>query len=318
MREIRITGFANYLPEKVVGNEELPPIDRPLTPERVARIGVLERRWAGPEEGIAQMAAHAAESALARAGVTADQLDVVLVSNWSQRRYALEFAPLLTELIGARGVVALDVGCGCAGFVYALTVAAGLLQNPRFRRALVAGSETMSQRARPGTVATMIFADAAGAFVLEAGAGRGGPLIDYELACDGGRPRSFFEFGSDGYTTTTVAQSEVVETAGRSIREVTGRLLDRAHLSVEDVDWVVPHSGTAGVQARLCAELGVPRARMLTDYATVGNVSSASIPTAITRFADEGTIKPDDLILSPAVGGGWYAGAVLYRLGASI
>jgi 3-oxoacyl-[acyl-carrier-protein] synthase-3 len=246
-------------------------------------------------------------------------LDVVILANWTMRRYLPEYAPRLKRLLGADRAFAYDLGCACAGFLYGVGTAMEMLRSPRLRRALVVASEHTSRRARPGSRGTLILGDGAGAFVLErSGADRdpgGGRLIDYELAAEG-EHAGIMEIGEEGWVHTHITQRELCGLAARSIREVSARLLARNQLGLGDVRWVVPHSGTAGVQAAIVRELGLPPERILTNFAAVGNVSSASIPVALDHFVAAGTVRPGDLVLSAAVGGGWYAAAALYTVGA--
>jgi len=314
MHDVRITGFASYLPHAMHDNQSLPPLDAPITPGELARIGVFRRGWASHGESVAEMAAAAARRALDRAGVAPGELDVVLLANWTQRRYLPDFAPGVIRLLGADRAFGHDLGCACAGFLYAIATASELLRNPRYRCALVVASEQTSQRARPGSRGTLILGDGAGAFVLERTAGHGGRLIDYELACDGDRA-AIMEISDDGWVQTHVAQRELCELAARSITEVGQRLLARNRYTLADVTWVIPHSGTAGVQAALVRALGLPAERILSNFADVGNVSSASIPVALDHFVATGRVRPGDVVLSAAVGGGWYAAAALYTIG---
>jgi 3-oxoacyl-[acyl-carrier-protein] synthase-3 len=313
--EVRITGVGSYLPALMHTNETLPPLDEPISRADIERIGVFRRGWASDGEGVAEMAAMAAERALARAEINAEDLDLVILANWTARRYLPEFAPRLKTLLGASRAFSHDLGCACAGFLYGIGIASEFLRNPRFERALVVASETTSRRARPGSRGTLILGDAAGAFVLERGTRTAGRLIDYELASDG-EHHGIMHINEAGWVETHIPQREVCALAARSIRQVSARLLARNHVRLGDVTWIVPHSGTAGVQAAILRELEVPASRVLTNYASVGNVSSASIPVALDHFASHATIRPGDLVLSAAVGGGWYAAAALYTVGA--
>lgn len=315
--DVRITGFGSYLPQVMHSNATLPPLDEPLAPSDIERIGVYRRGWASPDEGIAEMAAIAARRALGRAGTTAADLDVVILANWTRRRYLPEYAPMLKLLLGCGHAFAHELGCACAGFLYGLGTASEFLRNPRYRRALVVASEHTSQRARPGSRGTLILGDAAGAFVLERaddGEPGGGRLIDYELDCDGAHA-AIMDITDAGWVATHIEQRELCALAARSIRQVAGRLLARNRMALSDVTWIVPHSGTAGVQAAIVRTLAVPPARVLTNFSSVGNVSSASIPVALDHFVAAGRVRPGDLVLSAAVGGGWYAAAALYTVG---
>ena len=319
--DVRITGFASYLPKLMHTNATLPPLDEPIGDDELQRIGVFRRGWAGDDEGVADMALAAAQRALARAGVRADELDVVIVANWTQRRFLPEFAPKLKLLLGAARAFAHDLGCACAGFLYGVATASEFLRNPRHRRALVVASETTSRRARPGSRGTLILGDGAGAFVLERGDGtsasRGGKLLDYELASDG-EHHGIMEINAAGWVQTYLPQRELCALAARSIADVSKRLLARNGVTLADITWLVPHSGTAGVQAAIARTLELPDERILTNYGEVGNVSSASIPVALDHFVAAGRVRPGDLVLSAAVGGGWYVAAALYTVGAAV
>jgi 3-oxoacyl-[acyl-carrier-protein] synthase-3 len=203
----------------------------------------------------------------------------------------------------------------CAGFVYGVAIAHGFLQNPRFRRAVVVAAETTSKRGRPGSKSTLIFGDGAGAVVLEKDAGRGAEILDYELQTDG-RYHDMMSIDDSGWVKTHLAQKELNQLAAKSFTVPSLALLGRARLSIADVDWVVPHSGTAGIQATLIKSLEVPAEKVLSNFDRIGNVSSAAIPLALSQFVSEGRLAPGQLVLSPTTGTGWYAAALLYRMGA--
>jgi 3-oxoacyl-[acyl-carrier-protein] synthase-3 len=294
-------------------NAELPPFDEPISEEEMDRIGVHRRGWADDSEGIAEMAAAAGRAALERARLSPESLDLVILSNWTGRRYIPEHAPRLLQLLGATRAVGWDVCCACAGFLYALGTAHSFLQNPRWSRVLVVASEHTSRRGRPGSKAKLILADAAGAFVLERKSGAVGRLVDYELATLG-EHHGIMDISPEGWVRTHIKQRELNELAAGTMTAVARRLLERNAISLDQVDCIIPHSGTAGVQASVAHALGAPPERILTNFSEVGNVSSASIPVAIDAFVRAGKIRPGDLILSAAVGTGWYAAAALYTL----
>ncbi|MHB8874938.1 MAG: ketoacyl-ACP synthase III [Myxococcaceae bacterium] len=313
MDPIAITGFGSYLPKLMHTNQTLPPLDEPLTADELQRIGVFRRGWARDGEGIAEMAAAAGRRALERANLRPEELDLIVLANWTQRRYIPEFAPKLKNLLGAPKAIAYDVCCACAGFIYGLGMAHSFLQNPRFKKALVVASETTSQRARPGSKGTVILGDAAGSFVLERGVEGRGQLLDYELSTDGDQ-HHIMDVSPEGWVRTHITQKELNALAGKNFAMVIGTLLKRNHLTLGDVAWIIPHSGTAGVQAMVQKTLEAPPEKILTNYAQIGNVSSASIPAALDQFVEEGKVKRGDLIISAAVGTGWYSAGMLYRV----
>jgi len=316
MYDVRITGLGSYLPALMHTNETLPPLDAPLAPGDAERIGVFRRGWADAAAGesIAEMAAAAGRQALRRAGVDAAALDLVILANWTERRYLPDHAPKLQALLGATGAAAFDLGTACAGFVYGIGIAHAFLEGGRFARALVVASEVTSRRGRPGSKSSLIFGDGAGAAVLERGAPAGARILGYELATEGAL-HGAMEIDERGWVKTHIPQRELNALAARSFAEPSARLLARAGRTMADVDWVVPHSGTAGIQATLVRALGVPAEKVLSNFARVGNVSSAAIPIALDEFVSAGRIRQGDVVLSPTTGSGWYAAALLYEMG---
>jgi 3-oxoacyl-[acyl-carrier-protein] synthase-3 len=301
------------MPQRMVTNRELPELDPPHTLADMDKVGVRARGIAGEHESVLFMAQRAAERALDRAGVTAESLDFVILANWSERRYVPDFAPRVQHALGARRAFAFDIGCACAGFIYGLTLAHGYLQNPRFSRGLVLASDTSTRRLRPRSRATLVFGDAAAAMVVERDVARGSRLIDYELHTDGAYS-DIMEVDPDGYLLPKIKQRELNQLAGRSLAGVSRTLLERNRLPLDDVDWFLPHSGTAGVQAMLAEHLGAPPEKTLNNLADVGNVTTASIPVSLAHFLEQGKIKPGDRVLSAAVGLGWQYCAVLYQV----
>lgn len=312
MHDVFFTGIGSYLPKTMHTNETLPALDSPVTPEELDKIGVQRRGWAGDGESIAQMAAEASRRALQRAEVDPADLDFIVLANWTQRRYIPEWAPALKQLLGAKRAFAFDVSTACAGFVHGVSIAHGYLQTPRFARGLVVASETTSQRGRPASKSTLVFGDAAGAVVIE----RDRPgirLLDYELDVHGDQ-HHIMDISQEGWVRTHIKQKELIALTSKCFRQTTARILERNRMTLADIDWIVPHSGTAGVQAELIRALGVPREKVLTNFARIGNVSSAAIPTALDEFIANGVVRKGHTVLSPAVGTGFYSAALLYQV----
>jgi 3-oxoacyl-[acyl-carrier-protein] synthase-3 len=313
MHDVRITGLGSYLPKTMHTNETLPALDPPMSVADMNRVGVLRRGWAADDEGVCEMAVRAARTALAEADVTPEALDFIVLANWTERRYVPDYAPLVQRALGATRAFAYDVCCACSGFVYALAMAHGFLQSPRYGRGLVVASDRSTRHVRPGSRGTLVFGDGAGAMIVERDADHGGRLIDYELRTDGSH-NDIMDVGPDGYLRSHIAQKDLNALAGRSIGEVSRSLLSRNGLSLDEVRWIVPHSGTAGVQAMVAENLGVSTDKILTNLPAVGNVTTASIPAALVEFVERGTIRRGDLILSASVGLGWQYVAMLYTL----
>lgn len=301
------------MPERMVTNAELPPLVPPHTLADMAKAGVLTRGIASELEDPLFMALRAAERALSQAEVDPATLDFVILANWSERRYVPDLAPRVQHALGAHRAFAFDVGCACAGFLYGLTLAHGYLQNPRFSRGLVLASDRSTRRLKPGTRANLVFGDGASAMVVERDASRGIRFIDYELRTDGSR-HGIMDVDAAGYLDPKIKQRELNQLAGRSLADVSRALLERRGLTLADVDWFLPHSGTAGVQAMLAEYLGAPPEKTLNNLTDVGNVTSSSIPISLEHFIKQGQLRPGDRILSAAVGLGWQYCAVLYTL----
>lgn len=312
MPNMMLTGLDTYLPQRLVDNDALPPLEPPHSREQLDALGIASRHWAEAHEDVVAMAIEASRRAMDRARVDPESLDFVLLANWTERRYVPDVAPRLQHALGARRAFAYDLCGACCGFVYGLANAWGYLQNPRYRRGLVVASDRSSQRMRPGTRATAVFGDAAAAVVVERDAPEGIVLVDYELRSDGSQ-NTIMEIDADGYLLPHIRQRDLNPLAGRSMAEVARALLTRNQLTIDDVDYIVPHSGTAGVQQQLREHLDVPEQKVLTNLPFIGNVTTASIPCSLRHFLDQGSLQPGQTVLSVAVGLGWHYVGALFR-----
>ena len=310
MTDVSITGLGVYLPRRSLDNGELPPLERPHTREEMDAVGVLRRGVACDDEGVLEMALASASAALAEAKIAASELDFIILANWTERRYVPDFAPKIQHALGATRAFAFDVCCACCGFLYGLSLAQGYLENPRHARGLVVASDRSTRLIRPRSRGTLIFGDAAAAAVVERDAKRGIRLRDYELRTDGAHA-GLMDVGPDGYLVSHAKQREVNELAVDSLCRIMRDLLARHGLTLNSVDYIVPHSGTPGIQKMLAQALDIDPRRVLTNLPIVGNVTTAAIPVALRHFLDNGPLAPGQQVLSAAVGLGWqYAGAL--------
>ncbi len=307
-----MTGLGVYLPHAMVTNAALPSLEPELSVAEMDRVGILQRGIASEQEDVCMMAVSAASRALEQAKISPDTLDFLILANWTERRFVPDFAPRVQHALGASRAFAFDVCCACSGFLYGLSLAHGYLQNPNFSRGLVIASDRSTRHIRPKSRGTLVFGDAAAAVVVERDAGHGGRLLDYELATDGSR-HQLMELDSSGFLVSHIKQRDLNELAGRSIAAVSRTLLARNRLTLDDVTWIIPHSGTAGVQAMVADALAAPAHKILTNLPLIGNVTTASIPAALHHFKELGTVRSGDLILSASVGLGWQSAAVLYN-----
>lgn len=313
MLNLRMLSLATYLPRRRVDNAAMLSSFPELGEKDLERIGVGSRHEAADDEDVPTMAVNASRAALERACVSAEALDFLILVNWSERRYVPDIAPRVQALLGARKAFAFDVGCACAGFLYALSIAHGYLQSPRFQRGLVVASDYSRRRVRAGSRASLLFGDAAAATVVASNVTAGFNLVDYELGTDGTRSE-LMDVDSENYLVTHVRQREVNELAVSSLVRAGKNLLARQGLTFADVDYIVPHSGTAGIQSMLAEALSLPRDKIITNLPSVGNVTAASIPTALEHFLQAGTLRTGQLVLVLAVGVGWHWVAGLIEL----
>jgi 3-oxoacyl-[acyl-carrier-protein] synthase-3 len=308
------TGFGHYYPRTRRDNADGVTVGgRTYPPEIATELGVQSLHVADDHETLEYMAVRAAEAALADAGVLAERVDLVVLANWTDRQWIPEIAPAVSAALGAHGALAFDVCGACTGFVHGVQTAAALLTaHPGWRRAVVVAADRFSHRARPGTRGQLVFGDAAGAVVLERGPGDGsGSLLDSVLDCDAAEADTVAARPPDGWLRP---RPELIDVAVRSSLQVADELLSRNELKSGDIDWLVPHPGNNAIHSGIRAGLDLEDAKFLTNFASRGNTGCASIPIALSEFRANGPLRPGDLVLSTAVGSGWYYGGLLYRL----
>jgi len=308
---LRFTGLGHYYPRTLVRNEGTVTVGgREYGPEVAEQLGVRSRHEAAEDETVDYMAEQAARAALAKAGREPDEIDLVVLANWTDRQWIPEIAPQVAARLGADRALAFDVCGACTGFVHGVQIAASLLSaQPTWRRAVVVAADRFSRRARPGTRGQLIFGDAAGAVVLERDPAQPPGLRHSTLHCDAAQADAVA--ARDGWLRP---RPELIDLAIGSSLKVAELLLERAEIKVADVDWLVPHPGNNAIHAGVRDGLDLPAEKFLTNFADRGNTGCASIPIALSEFSADGVVAPGDLILSTAVGSGWYYGGLLFQL----
>jgi len=312
---IRIRGFGHYYPRQLIHND-LRSLDTMPSSEVddkiLGRISVRSRHRADERETVLVMAVEAAAEAVKRAEVDPAELDLVLLTNWTDRLYAPEMAPQVAYAIGARRALGFDLCGACTGFVHAVQTAAAYLLSPTaLRTALIVSSERFSRRVRPGSRGELVAGDAAAAAVLERGDPAVPGLLDSVLHSKGEYADLTVGQPPDGWVRS---RPGLVEQAVQSITETVSELLDRNGLDIADIDWLVPHSGTAPIFTTIQEKIGIAPEKFVTNFETRANTSSASIPVVLSENCANGTFRRGDLFLTPAVGGGWFYGGLLFRL----
>jgi 3-oxoacyl-[acyl-carrier-protein] synthase-3 len=313
-----ITGTGSALPPETVTNADL--ADRLDTSDEwiVERTGIRERRIAAPGVRTSDLATAAAEAAMQAAGVTAADIDLVIVATATPDQTFPATATTVQARLGIRHGAAFDVAAVCSGFVYALTVADALLRTGAHGRALVIGAELFSHILDwEDRTTAVLFGDGAGAVVLEAQETDGRGVLSARLHADGRHNDLLYVDGGPGSTGTVgklrMKGREVFRHAVTNLAAVTEEVLADAGLSAQDIDWIVPHQANARILEATAKKLGLPMERVVMTVSGHANTSAASVPLALDAAVRDGRIKPGDLCLLEAMGGGFTWGAVLIR-----
>lgn len=316
-----IRGVGHYLPERVVENSEF-EASLDTTDEWIrSRSGIERRHFAAEGETTSDLATKAAMAALADAGMQASDLDAIVLATSTADLTFPSAATMVQHAIGMTGGFAYDVQAVCAGFVYALSNANALILSGQAKRVLVIGAETFSRImdwTDRGTC--VLFGDGAGALILEAEEGTGTAadrgILATDLNSDGQYKDILYVDGGVSSQTTGVLRmqgKEVFRHAVEKLAATAQTALTRAGLTHEEVDWVVPHQANIRIIQATAKKLSVPMNRVIVTVQDHGNTSAASIPLALSVGKAEGKIRPGDLLVAEAIGGGLAWGAVVLR-----
>ena len=315
-------GCGHYLPARVVENAEFAATLDTSDEWIRGRTGIERRHFAAEGETTSDLATAAARAALADAGLTGADIDALIVATATPDQTFPATAAKVQTAIGMRGGFAFDIQAVCAGFVFALAQANALIRAGSVRRVMVIGAETFS-RILDFTDRTtcVLFGDGAGALILEAGEGTGGPedrgVLATDLHSDGRYAELLYVDGGPSTTGTAgvvrMAGQEVFKHAVVKLAETGSAALAAAGLGKEDVDWLVPHQANLRIMTMTAHRLGVPMENVVVTVQDHGNTSAASIPLALSAAHAEGKILPGDLLLMEAIGGGLAWGAAVVR-----
>ena len=316
-RRAIIRGTGRYLPERVVENSWFEDkID--TTDEWIrARTGIERRHFAAEGETTSQMAVKAAQAALNRAGMQADQIDAIIVATSTPDLTFPSVATMVQSGLGMTRGFAFDVQAVCAGFVFALANADGLIRSGQAERVLVIGAETFSKLMDWEDRGTcVLFGDGAGAVVLEAAEGERG-ILATDLNSDGSYRDILYV---DGGVATTGTAGKLRMQGNILFRHAVEKLADTAHraigkagLTPEQVDWLVPHQANARIIAATAQRMHLPMEKVVLTVADHGNTSAASIPLALSVADDAGRFAEGEVVVTEAIGGGLSWGAVVLR-----
>jgi 3-oxoacyl-[acyl-carrier-protein] synthase-3 len=306
-----ILSVATELPPNVLTSAEL--ADRlGITEEWIlSRTGIRERRQAGPDERLSDYAARAGRDALARAGVDATEIDVVMVATLTQDEVTPNTAPIVAHALGAERAGAMDVGAACTAFLSGLALGAAQIESGRAELILLIGADFVTRITNyEDKGSAPLFADAAGAVVLgRGGSGRGaiGPIV---LGADGSHATTIIAGHDD--RLIRMDGPEVFRHAVARMSEVTVAAVGQAGLTLEDIDLFVYHQANARITRALGERLDLPEDRVVDCIETLGNASAATLPVALATAEREGRLKPGARVLLSAFGAGftWGGGVI--------
>jgi 3-oxoacyl-[acyl-carrier-protein] synthase-3 len=318
-----VTGVGGYLPETVVTNDDLAKFVDTNDEWIRERTGIRERRKLEAGRATSDMAVEAARKALDAAGRTPADVDLIIVATTTPDLTFPATAAIVQRKLGAPVCIAFDVQAVCSGFVYALSVADGFTARGLSKCALVIGADAMSRLmdwTDRGTC--VLFADGAGAVVVEPREGKGETadkgLLGFALRCDGAKQDLLYVDGGASTTGTTghlrMAGQQVFRHAVVNISEAVEAAAKTAGIQVKDVDWFVPHQANQRILQGVAHRLGIEEAKVISTVAIHANTSAASIPLAMVHGMGDGRIKPGQLLLLEAMGGGLTWGACVLRL----
>ncbi|WP_299653638.1 beta-ketoacyl-ACP synthase III [uncultured Tateyamaria sp.] len=316
-----VRGVGHYLPARVVENAEFEKSLDTSDEWIRSRSGIERRHFVTEDDTTSSMATAAAQAALKDAGLGPDDLDAIILATSTADLTFPSAATMVQAQLGMTGGFAFDVQAVCAGFVYALSNANALIVSGQAKRVLVIGAETFSKImdwTDRGTC--VLFGDGAGALVLEAQEGAGTAADRGILATDlnsDGRHRDLLyvdggvSTGTSGYLR--MQGNQVFRHAVEKLAATAETAMERAGVTSDDVDWIVPHQANIRIIQGTAKKMGVEMDRVIVTVQDHGNTSAASIPLAMSVGRANGQIKDGDLLVTEAIGGGLAWGAVVLR-----
>ncbi|RPD98126.1 ketoacyl-ACP synthase III [Candidatus Pantoea deserta] len=313
----KIIGTGSYLPEQVRSNADLEKMVETSDEWIVTRTGIRERRIAAPDETVASMGHAAAQRALEMAGVAASDIGLIIVATTSSSHAFPSSACMIQQMLGINDCAAFDLAAACAGFTYALSVADQYIKNGAVKHALVIGSDVLARTLDPNDRGTIIlFGDGAGAVVLGASEEQG--IISTHLHADGRYGQLLTlpyqnRAQQDEPAYLTMAGNEVFKVAVTELAHIVDETLQANNLDREMLDWLVPHQANLRIISATAKKLGMGMDKVVVTLDRHGNTSAASVPSALDEAVRDGRIKPGQLILLEAFGGGFTWGSALVR-----
>ncbi|AIY11079.1 3-oxoacyl-ACP synthase [Paenibacillus polymyxa] len=321
LRPVGVIGTGKYVPEKILTNKDLEEIVETSDEWIVSRTGIQERHIAAPEQATSDLAYEAAVKALESAGMTAQDLDLIIVATVTPDMAFPSTACILQDKLGAKGAAAFDLSAACSGFVYGLATATSFIKTGIYNNALIIGADCLSRITDYTDRNTcVLFGDGAGAVVIgEVPEGRGFQSFDLGAEGAGGTLLKLEAGGSRLPASADTLENkqhyiymngrEVFKFAVRVMGTATVDVLEKAGLSKDDIDLFVPHQANIRIIQSAMQRLDLPEEKVVINVNKYANTSAASIPLALVEAAEEGRMKEGDRILMVGFGGGLTWGA---------
>ena len=318
----RIAGTGSYLPEKLLTNDDLAKIVDTSDEWITSRSGIRERRIAAEGETTSDLAFHAATRAMEAAGVSAAELDLIVVGTTTPDLIFPSTACLLQARLGANGCGAFDVNAACSGFIYALSVADNFIRAGSAGTVLVVGAETLTRMLDWSDRGTcVLFGDGAGAVVLKADTEAG--IISTHLHADGSKKELLWNpvgvsvgFKPEEHNAgvrVMMTGNEVFKHAVKALDSLFDETLEANGLGRGDIDWLIPHQANLRIIEATAKRLEMPMDKVIVTVDRHGNTSSGSVPLALDEAVRSGRVKRGELLLLEAFGGGFTWGSALLR-----
>ena len=316
-----VKGIGHYLPERIVPNSEFEQMIDTTDEWITSRSGIKRRHFAAEGEFTSDLAIKAGQRALADAGLEANDLDAIIVATSTADLTFPSAATMVQHGLGMTRGFAFDVQAVCAGFIFALSNANAQIISGQAKRVMVIGAETFSRLMDWNDRGTcVLFGDGAGALILEAQDGDGTKedrgILSVDLNSDGSHRDILYVDGGVSTSKTGFLRmegKEVFRHAVEKLARTAQTAMDRASVTSEDVDWVIPHQANIRIINGTAKKMGVPEDKVVVTVQDHGNTSAASIPLAMSVAKAEGKLKPGQLVVTEAIGGGLAWGAVVLR-----
>jgi 3-oxoacyl-[acyl-carrier-protein] synthase-3 len=313
MTHSKIAGTGSYLPEKILSNKELESMVDTTDEWIFSRTGIRERHIAAPNELTSDLATKAANQAMESAGITANQIDLILVATTTPDKIFPSVASIVQRKIGASNCPAFDIQAVCSGFIYALATANNFIKVGANQCVLVIGADTFSRitdyKDRSNCI---LWGDGAGAVILQASKEPG--IISTHLYADGNYEQMLHvPRKEDGKDTVVMEGSVVFKMAVNTLDQIVDETLSANNMEKSDIDWLVPHQANIRILQATAKKLNMSMDKVVVTVDKHGNTSAASIPLALDVAVRDGRIKRGEVILMEAFGGGFTWGSALVK-----